>query len=105
MDMGSRVNRANLDRTKKYIRVRTENGVVIEKPVGFFMRSYRMGSGDGTTIHWEFMLDGKITVENDEMYGSVNGTELTWFKEVEAEAEDAKKSCDTPCDFSSCSCK
>lgn len=102
MDMATRVNRANLDRTKKYIRVRTENGVVTEKPVGFFMRSYRMGSGDGTTIHWEFMLDGKIIVENDEMFGSVNGTELTWFREATASA---KESCDTPCDSSSCACK
>jgi len=104
MDMAARVDRANLDTTKSYIRVRTVNGVVTETPVGFFVRSYRMGSGDGMTVHWEFNLNGTLTTENDEMWGSVAGTELTWFKEASASAK-AKASCDTPCDPSSCACK
>ena len=98
MDLATRVNRANLDTSKKYIRVRKEGGVVTETPVGFFVRSYRMGSGDGMTLHWEFNLDGNITTETDEMWGSLSGSELTWFKE-------ARQICDTPCDTSSCSCK
>ena len=80
--MQARINRANLDPTKSYIKVQKVNGVTIQKAVGQFMRSYRMGSGDGMTLHWEFNLDGVITTENDEMWGSVSGSELTWFVEA-----------------------
>lgn len=76
----SRVARAHLDTTKSYIRVQTINGVTTEKPVGRFVRSYRMGSGDGMTIHWEFNLDGIITTEDDQLWGSTSGLELAWFK-------------------------
>ena len=38
-----------------------------------------MGSGDGTTIHWEFDDNGTINVVCDQMYGSCNGDELTGF--------------------------
>jgi hypothetical protein len=41
-----------------------------------------MGSGDGTTVHTEFELDGKNICVNDEMWGSVNGEELIYFAEV-----------------------
>jgi hypothetical protein len=40
-----------------------------------------MGSGDGMTLHWEFNLDGVITTEDNEMWGSVSGSELAWFIE------------------------
>ena len=79
--MQGRLDRANLDPTKSYIRLQKINGVVTQKPVGRFVRSYRMGSGDGMTLHWEFNLDGVITTENDEMWGTLSGSELTWFVE------------------------
>jgi len=79
--MQARINRANLDPAKSYIKVQKVNDVTIQKPVGQFVRSYRMGSGDGMTLHWEFNLGGVITVENDQMWGSVSGSELTWFLE------------------------
>jgi len=53
--------------------------------VGRFIRSYNMGSGDGTTAHWEFELNGKIITVNDEMWGSVSGEGLVGFREVEEE--------------------
>ena len=77
----SRVDRANLDITKSYLRVQVVKGVVTQKPVGRFVRSYCMGSGDGMTLHWEFNLDGVITTEDNEMWGSVSGSELAWFIE------------------------
>jgi hypothetical protein len=79
--MQGRLDRANLDPTKSYMRLQKINGVVIQKPVGRFVRSYRMGSGDGMTLHWEFNLDGVITVEEDAMWGTLSGSELTWFVE------------------------
>ena len=76
----SRCSRANLDTTKEYIMVKKVDGKVIEEDVGFFVKSYRMGSGDGTTLHWEFLKDGYTVRIQDDMWGSVNGSELTGFK-------------------------
>jgi hypothetical protein len=42
-----------------------------------------MGSGDGTTVHTEFELNGKKICVNDEMWGSLNGSELIYFEEVQ----------------------
>jgi hypothetical protein len=64
----------------QYIMFKEVNGVIIEEDVGTFMRSYRMGSGDGMTVHWEFNKDGKITTINDEMWGSVKGRELIYYR-------------------------
>jgi hypothetical protein len=50
-----------------------------------------MGSGDGTTFHWEFNLNGKITTEEDEAFGFLNGEELIWFKEDDDEDAEKKK--------------
>lgn len=79
--MQGRIDRANLDPAKSYIKVQKVNDVTIQKPVGRFVRSYRMGSGDGMTLHWEFNLNGIITTETDEMWGSLSGSELAWFIE------------------------
>lgn len=87
----NRVARANLDTSKCYIKVQKIDGKDVETKVGQFIRSYYTGSGDGTTFHWEFNLNGKITTEQDEAFGSVSGEELTWFKEdVDEDAEKKK---------------
>jgi len=56
------------------------NGKIIEEEVGLFVRAYRMGSGDGMTIHWEFLKDGVTIVIDDAMWGSIEGSELVGFK-------------------------
>ena len=75
--------RGDLDTKKSYIKVQRKGNDLIEVPVGRFVRSYRMGSGDGMTIHWEFEKDGIVSRINDEMWGSVDGSELLGFKEVQ----------------------
>ena len=77
----TRCNRANLDTAKSYIEVVTKNGVTTERKVGRFIRTYRMGSGDGMTMHWEFNLDGVIHTVEDSFFGTVGGEELVWYKE------------------------
>lgn len=84
----NRVARANLDTSKCYIKVQKIDGKDVETKVGKFIRSYYMGSGDGTTFHWEFNLNGNITTQQDEAFGSVSGEELIWFKEdIDEDAE------------------
>ena len=77
--MISRISRANLDDTKKYIKVQKVGGVVVEEEVGRFVKSYYMGSGDGRTLHWEFELNGIVRRIDDQMWGSINGEELEGF--------------------------
>ena len=76
----SRCSRANLDTTRDYIKVYKVNGKDTEKYVGRFIKAYRMGSGDGMTIHWEFSKDGRIIRVDDDMWGSIEGSELVGFK-------------------------
>lgn len=84
----NRVARANLDTSKCYIKVQKIDGKDVETKVGKFIRSYYMGSGDGMTFHWEFNLNGNITTQQDEAFGSVSGEELIWFKEdIDEDAE------------------
>lgn len=71
--MEKRASRGDLDPTKKYIKIQRVNGTEVREEVGQFVRSYRMGSGDGMTLHWEFIKDGKIIRIDDEMWGSVRG--------------------------------
>ena len=78
--MNSRMSRAMLQVGLQYIMIKEVNGVTTEEDVGTFMRSYRMGSGDGMTVHWEFNKDGKVTTIGDAMWGSVSGKELTHFR-------------------------
>ena len=76
------LSRANLDTTKMYEKVEKVNGQDILTPVGKFVKCYRMGSGDGMTIHWEFeLLGNKVTVDDD-MWGPRPGQELLGFREV-----------------------
>ena len=77
--LASRFSRANLDTTKKYIKVQNVGGKRVEEEVGQFVRSYRMGSGDGMTLHWEFLKNGQVIRIDDEMWGSVGGQELLGF--------------------------
>jgi len=77
----SRISRLNLDETKSYIKVVKMGEMTIEEPVGRFVRSYRMGSGDGMTAHWEFIKDGVTIVIDDEAWGSTSGNGLLGFRE------------------------
>ena len=78
--INSRMSRVALQPGIQYIKIIEVNGKIIEEDVGMFVRSYRMGSGDGTTIHWEFNKDGVIKTIDDELWGSVNGSELTYYR-------------------------
>lgn len=80
--MRQRISRLDLDTTKNYEKVQLIKGIEIATLVGRFVKSYRMGSGDGMTAHWEFELEGKTIVVNDEMWGSLGGQELVGFREV-----------------------
>lgn len=75
-----RCSRANLKEGVAYTKCQQVNGVMTYTNVGRFVRSYRMGSGDGMTLHWEFSLDGKLYTESDEMWGSRTGEELVYYK-------------------------
>jgi len=80
--IASRISRANLDTNTYYIKIQKLGGATVEEEVGRFVKSYTMGSGDGMTLHWEFELNGKIRRIDDEMWGSVNGTELVGFRPI-----------------------
>lgn len=75
-----RCQRGNLDTSKSYVKVQIIGGVSKEEEVGQFVKSYRMGSGDGMTLHWEFVKDGVKIVVDDEMWGNVSGEGLIGFR-------------------------
>lgn len=76
----SRCSRGDLDTTKEYIMVKKVNGKVVEEEVGRFVKCYQMGSGDGMTLHWEFLLNGITIHIQDDMWGTIDGSELTGFR-------------------------
>ena len=78
--MMSRLSRGMLQTGFQYIMTKEVNGVTTEEDVGTFMRSYRMGSGDGMTVYWEFNNGNKVTTIGDQMWGSLSGKELTYFR-------------------------
>ena len=78
----SRISRVNLDVNKKYTRVKVVNGSLLKEYVGKFVKTYRMGSGDGMTVHMEFNDNGRVTRVDEEMWGSVGGYELSYFIEA-----------------------
>ena len=78
--MRQRCQRGDLDTSKFYVKVQIVGGVSKEEEVGRFVRSYRMGSGDGMTLHWEFVKDGQKIVVDDEMWGNVSGEGLIGFR-------------------------
>ena len=83
-----RISRMNLHINTTYEKITNTKDVETVILVGKFIRSYTMGSGDGTTAHWEFVLNGQIIRVNDQMWGSVSGEGLVGFREVE-EVEEA----------------
>ena len=83
-----RISRMNLHINTTYEKITNTKGLETVILVGKFIRSYTMGSGDGTTAHWEFVLNGQIITVNDQMWGSVSGEGLIGFREVE-EVEEA----------------
>lgn len=78
--MMSRLSRGMLQTGFQYIMTKEVKGVTTEEDVGTFMRSYTMGSGDGMTVYWEFNNGGKVTTIGDQMWGSLSGKELTYFR-------------------------
>lgn len=84
--MESRISRVNLDVTKNYTRVRIVNNNAVKEFVGRFVKTYRMGSGDGMTVHMEFNDNGLIKRVDEEMWGSVGGHELSYFIETPEKA-------------------
>lgn len=81
--MEQRCQRGNLNTTKNYMKVQMISGVSKEEEVGRFVKSYRMGSGDGMTLHWEFVKDGQKIVVDDEMWGNMNGEGLISFRALD----------------------
>ena len=79
-----RIDRTNLDTNKCYTRVRKVKGVEERTYVGMFVRSYRMGSGDGMQLYIEFNDSGRVTTISEDMWGSVSGDELSYFVEDSA---------------------
>ena len=78
----TRYERGNLDVTKSYEKIQRVSGVETITYVGQFVRSYRMGSGDGMSIHWEFNNNGTVVRVDDDMWGSISGQELAGFRVV-----------------------
>jgi DNA-binding NtrC family response regulator len=78
--MSQRLSRAQLEVGKAYTKIKEVNGTVTEEDVGTFIRSYRMGSGDGMTLHWEFNNNGHMLTIDDAMWGSISGKELTYYR-------------------------
>lgn len=78
--MDKRSQRGDLDTSKSYVKLQIVGGLLKEEEVGRFVKSYRMGSGDGMTLHWEFVKDGVKIVVDDEMWGSVSGEGLIGFR-------------------------
>ena len=76
----TRYERANLDMNKCYDKIQRVGGTETITYVGQFVTSYRMGSGDGMSIHWEFNNNGKVVRVDDDMWGSIGGEELAGFR-------------------------
>jgi len=49
---------------------------------GKFVRSYCLGSGEGMTVHLEFIQKGVLYTIDDQMWGSVAGYELKYYQEM-----------------------
>jgi len=85
LELGNRFKRTDLKPDAYYVQVKCDNGVKTPIYVGKFIRSYRMGSGDGMTLHVEFYNDIKkkqVVIEED-MWGSILGEELSYFVDAE----------------------
>jgi len=78
----SRISRVDLDVTKNYTQVKIVNDTKVKEYLGKFVKVYRMGSGDGMTVHTEFNDNGRVTRVDEEMWGSISGRELSYFIET-----------------------
>ena len=85
LELGNRFRRGDLKPGAYYVRVNCANGVKTATYVGKFIRSYRMGSGDGMTLHVEFYNDVTKTqvIIDEDMWGSILGEELSYFVHAE----------------------
>ena len=80
--MEKRIDRTQLDTSKSYYQKRIINGKMTQTYLGKFVKTYRMGSGDVMTVHTEFDNFGTRVVVDEEMWGSLNGSELSYYTEV-----------------------
>ena len=80
--MEKRIYRTQLDTSKSYYQKRIINGKMTQTYVGKFVKTYRMGSGDGMTVHMEFDNFGTRIIVDEAMWGSLYGDELSYFTEV-----------------------
>ena len=80
--MESRISRTQLIVGNEYYKNQMVKGTLIKEYVGKYIRTYWMGSGDGTTVHLEFEKDGAKLTVNDEMWGNISGEELAYFTVV-----------------------
>jgi hypothetical protein len=71
----TRYNRGNLEKGLAYIQVNRGT----RTPVGIFQHSGYQGSGDGTELILVFKLNGTNHTVREEMWGSVSGSELSYF--------------------------
>ena len=78
----TRAARTNLDTTKCYMKIQILHGELVQEEVGRFVRSYTIGSGDGSELFWEFTKDGKTITVSNQMWGTIAGHGLIHFKEV-----------------------
>jgi hypothetical protein len=77
--MRKRYKRGNLQKGVSYIKVnKTER-----TKVGKFVQSGYQGSGDGMELVLVFELNGKNHVVYDEMWGTMDGSELSYFEKDE----------------------
>jgi len=78
-----KISRVNLKVNTNYTKVKVVNNTVIKEYVGKFVKTYFMGSGDGMTVHMEFNDNGRVIRVDEEMWGSINGYELSYFIETQ----------------------
>jgi len=75
----SRYERGNLEKGVAYVQV-NQTG---RTKVGTFQYTGYRGSGDGMQICLVFELNGKYNEVKDQMWGSVSGSELSYFEKDE----------------------
>jgi hypothetical protein len=75
--MKSRISRTELKPGHHYMMIQGKN----VEYAGKFVSCYRMGSGDGMTVHFIFELNNTQYILDDQMWGSISGEELMYFTE------------------------
>ena len=72
-----RISRTEMKPDHHYMKIQGKN----VDYAGKFIGCYRMGSGDGMTIHFTFELNNTKYTLDDQMWGSISGEELMYFTE------------------------